>query len=89
MNGEKLVFVVDEDPSVKKALERLLNSAGMNTEAYASASDFLEFGSCDSNGCLILDVKMKDITGRELHQKLIQEGCEKTGIKSATIKGNY
>jgi len=74
--NEPMIYIVDDDPSVRKALMRLLNSAGMNTEAYASATDFLEFGNCDRNGCLILDVKMKDITGPELHERLIQQGCE-------------
>jgi len=74
--NEPIIYIVDDDPSVRKALMRLLNSAGMHTEAYASASDFLEFGNCDRKGCLILDVKMKDISGPMLHKKLIEQGCE-------------
>ena len=73
---EPVIYIVDDDPSVRKALMRLLNSAGMTTEAYASAVDFLEFCDYDRNGCLILDVKMKNMSGPELHEKLLQQGCE-------------
>ena len=55
MTEEKpVVYVVDDDPSVRKALERLLRSAEYDAKTFASPSEFLDFSSPDTPGCLIL-----------------------------------
>jgi len=66
--------VVDDDPSVLKALERLLRSAGHDAKIFSSAFEFLDFNHPDAPGCLILDIKMPKINGLELQDRLLEKG---------------
>lgn len=68
------VFVIDDDPSVRKALARLLRSAGHQTETFISAEEFLSRPHYDGPGCLILDVKMPGQSGLDLQEVLAKEG---------------
>ncbi|HAA04425.1 MAG TPA: DNA-binding response regulator, partial [Syntrophobacteraceae bacterium] len=71
MKDEKpVVYVVDDDPSVLKSLERLLRSASFDVETFSSALEFLDFHHRDAPGCLILDVKMPELSGLELQERL-------------------
>ncbi|MCU0596893.1 MAG: response regulator transcription factor [Desulfobacterota bacterium] len=75
MTEEKpIVYVVDDDPSVRKALERLLRSAGHDAKAFASAFEFLNFSHPDAPGCLILDIKMPKVSGLDLQDRLSEKG---------------
>lgn len=67
------VFLVDDDPSVRKALTRLMKSAGYHVETFASARDFLEWRNSNGrgSGCLILDVRMPGLSGLDLQQQLL------------------
>jgi FixJ family two-component response regulator len=67
---EPIVYVVDDEPSVRKSLARLLKAAGHRVEAFASAQEFLERVHRSGIGCLILDVQMPDLNGLELQQAL-------------------
>jgi RNA polymerase sigma factor (sigma-70 family) len=64
--GKPVVFVVDDEASVCKALARLLRSAGHQVETFTSAADFLKRGHHDGPGCLVLDVRMPGVTGLDL-----------------------
>lgn len=65
------VFVVDDDASVRKGLERLLRSAGYRTESFASAVGFFERWQRDPiPGCVLLDVRMPGLDGFQLQQAL-------------------
>jgi RNA polymerase sigma factor (sigma-70 family) len=66
------VFLVDDDPSVRKALTRLLRSAGYVVQGFPSARDFLDSAdrSHQSRGCLILDVRMPGLSGLDLQHEL-------------------
>ena len=68
------VYVVDDDVSVLKALERLIRSAGFNAETFDSAREFLNRGEYDSPCCLVLDVRMPDLSGIDLQQELSKLG---------------
>ena len=68
-----VVFVVDDDPSVRKALGRLLRSAGLRAEAFASAEEFLGWDRPDAPGCVVLDVQMPGLNGLELQRTLDEE----------------
>ncbi|HHU82449.1 MAG TPA: response regulator transcription factor [Firmicutes bacterium] len=71
------VFIVDDDPSVRKSLERLLRASGFTTQAFASAEDFLACRPCQNPkepACLVLDVRMPGISGINLQQKLAKTG---------------
>lgn len=71
--SEPTIFIIDDDSSVRKALTRLLMAAGMNTESFASAKDFLATAKYKVPGCIVLDVKMPGMTGPELHEKLRED----------------
>jgi len=65
------IFVVDDDPLVRKALQRLLKSAGYFTETFPSAKEFLASGfRSEGPACLILDVKMPGLSGFDLQEEL-------------------
>jgi len=68
------VFVVDDDPSVRKSLTRLLATAGYAVEAFASAREFLARERHAGPSCLVLDVRMPGLTGLELQEALAAAG---------------
>lgn len=71
------VFIVDDDPSVRKSLERLLRVSGYKTQAFASAEEFLACRPCQNPmepACLVLDVRMPGISGLNLQQELGKAG---------------
>jgi FixJ family two-component response regulator len=68
------VAVVDDDASVRKALSRLLGSAGYRTVSYASGAEFLETLSSHVPDCLVLDVHMPQMSGIEMLWRLVASG---------------
>jgi len=64
------VFIIDDDPSARRGLTRLVKASGMHVESYASAGDFLDSGKYGGPGCIVLDVRMPEMTGPELQEKL-------------------
>jgi FixJ family two-component response regulator len=69
-----MVFVVDDDPSVRKSLTRLIGSAGYAVEAFASAREFLARKRYPGPCCLVLDVRMPGLTGLDLQEALASAG---------------
>jgi len=69
-----LVFVVDDDPSVRRSVTRLLESSGYAVEAFASAREFLARAPHPGPCCLVLDVRMPGLTGLELQERLVAGG---------------
>lgn len=63
---EATVFVVDDDASWRRAVQRLLHSVGLSVETFASAQEFLGRQSPTSPACLVLDVRMPEVNGLEL-----------------------
>jgi FixJ family two-component response regulator len=72
--GSPMVFVVDDDPSVRRSVTRLLESAGYAVEAFASAREFLARPPHPGPCCLVLDVRMPGLTGLELQERLVAGG---------------
>ncbi len=66
------VFVVDDDPSVRTAVQRLLASVGLPCETFANAADFLNRSTTGVSGCLVLDVRMPGASGLDLQRMLNQ-----------------
>jgi FixJ family two-component response regulator len=69
-----LVFVVDDDASVRKSLVRLIKAAGYEAEAFGSVGDFLARRPYDGPCCLVLDVRMPGLTGLDLQEALRAAG---------------
>ena len=65
-----IVFVVDDDISVRESLELLIRTAGWGVETFRSATDFLAYPRTDVPCCLVLDVSLPDLNGLELQQRL-------------------
>ena len=74
MDAARHIFVVDDDPSVLTAMERLLRSCGFAVETFASGREFLAAVSPETTGCAILDVQMPGMTGLELQDKMTTSG---------------
>ncbi len=68
------VAVVDDDPSLRKAVGRLLRGAGFRVEELASAEEFLAARRLDATGCLVLDLQMPGVDGLELQRRLNEPG---------------
>jgi|WetSurMetagenome_2_1015567.scaffolds.fasta_scaffold746117_1 two-component system, LuxR family, response regulator FixJ len=68
--NSKPIYVVDDDPSVRGALKRLLGSHGFTVKTFSSGQRFLEFVGLNAEGVLILDIRMPDMDGLVLQQKL-------------------
>jgi len=67
---EQTVFVVDDDAAVRDSIAELVDSVGLRTEGYASASGFLDAFEPERPGCLVLDVRMADMSGLVLQQRI-------------------
>ena len=71
----KFVAVVDDDDSVRTAIQGLLKSVGLSARAYASGEEFLDSGVQHLSACLIADIRMPGMSGLELQAKLNAECC--------------
>jgi FixJ family two-component response regulator len=65
-----VVYIVDDDLAVCSALRRLIRSVGLEAETFTSARDFLDAKHIDGPGCLVLDVRLPDLSGLNLQEKL-------------------
>lgn len=75
MLPDSTVFIVDDDEAVRRSLEWLVGSVGLRAESFASARSFLEVYHPDRPGCLIVDMRMADISGLELQEWLKDHGA--------------
>lgn len=68
--SEPMVFLVDDDPAIRKALPRALEKRGYTVKAFGSARDFLAGYTAHDTACLVLDLSMPDMDGLELQENL-------------------
>ena len=68
------VFVVDDDVAVRKSLKRLIESVGYRVETFASAREYLEQDPCIGPACLVLDIRMPEMSGLDLQDELTSSG---------------
>jgi FixJ family two-component response regulator len=71
---DPVIFVVDDDASVRRGLQRLLTSAGYRVRVFASGRDLLADPGADHPGCFVLDVRMPGQSGLALHETLVTAG---------------
>ena len=74
MTDEATVFVVDDDASVRRSLTRLLRAAGWNVETLSTAQEFLQRAPVSEPACVVLDVRMPEMSGPELHSQMTESG---------------
>ena len=71
-----IVFIVDDDDRMRAAMQRLLRTVGLNSEAFATPQDFLRHELPDAPSCLVLDVRLPGMSGLEVQQKLNEAGAQ-------------
>lgn len=69
------ISIVDDDLSMRRALRRLVRSAGYPVETFASAHDYLDATPRARGGCLVLDICMEGMNGFELQERLVSDRC--------------
>ena len=74
MTSTAMVFVIDDDQSMRKSLERLLDAARYKVELFKSASDFLSRSGHPGPSCVIVDVRMPGLNGIDFQKVLIEHG---------------
>ena len=70
-----IVFVIDDDPSVRRAIKRLIGSVGLQVEAFGAAQEFLESSRPDVPSCLVLDIRLPKISGLDFQRQLAEAKC--------------
>lgn len=75
MNAERpTIFVVDDDPSVRRGLARLIRASDLQVEAFDSAAGFLEGAPADAPGCVLIDLRMPGMDGLSLQEAIRRAG---------------
>ena len=73
---KSVIYIVDDDESVRKAVSLLLNSHGFRVEAFKRAEEFLAFKHLKTSSCLILDVRLPGFNGLTLQKKMTERGID-------------
>jgi len=74
--GDSIVFVVDDDQSVREAIKSLIGSVGLRVETFETAQDFLRSKLPDLPGCVVLDVRLPGLSGLDLQRELATHGIK-------------
>jgi FixJ family two-component response regulator len=69
-----LVHIVDDDEALRRALDRLFRSVGLNTRSYGAVREFIDADAPDMPGCIVLDVRLPGISGLEFQSQLAELG---------------
>jgi FixJ family two-component response regulator len=75
MPDNRRVFVIDDDPEVRRSLQFLFESAGLAAESFASAMAFLQRPAHDGPSCLVLDLRLPESDGLEVQERLARAGA--------------
>ena len=71
---QPVVFIIDDDASVRRGVEDLLRSVGLEVESFGSAQEFLARKRQDAPGCIVLDIRLPGASGLEFHRTLAESG---------------
>jgi len=80
MAGNAVVHIVDDDEPLRRALDRLFHTVGLETRSYASAQNFINAPRLDAPGCIVLDVRLPGMSGIDF-----QEQLDKLGIRLPVV----
>jgi FixJ family two-component response regulator len=72
--AHRTVFVIDDDPDIRAAMKRLLETIGLHTELFAVAQDFLQGKMPQAPSCLVLDLRLPGMSGLDVQRRLIEAG---------------
>ncbi|MBK6316909.1 MAG: response regulator [Blastocatellia bacterium] len=73
MSGGPVICIVDDDPSVRRALARLVRSCGLPVETHASAEEYLDAQHADGVACVVLDVHLGHVSGLDLRERIVAQ----------------
>lgn len=74
MSNKPLISIVDDDEALREATKGLMRAVGFLAETFGSGEDFLKFDRLHTTACLIADVHMPQMSGLELHRRLVMSG---------------
>jgi FixJ family two-component response regulator len=74
--AEAIVFIVDDDDSMRQSLKNLIGSVGLQVKVFASAQEFLRSKPTDVPGCLVLDVRLPGLSGLDLQKRMVDAHME-------------
>lgn len=74
--NDAIVFVVDDDSPIRESLKNLIRSVGLHVDTFASAQDFLKAKRPDIPGCLVLDVRLKGLSGLDLQKRMAEANID-------------
>ena len=73
--SQSTVFVIDDDTDIRQSLRRLLEEVNLHVEEFGSAQDFLTAHGTDTPGCMILDIRMPEMSGIELQKTMLRRSA--------------
>jgi FixJ family two-component response regulator len=74
--SDQVIAIVDDDPSVRKGLKRLIRSAGWKAETFASAQEFLDRPRTEAPSSLVLDLQLPGLSGLDLQKRMAEVGLD-------------
>src|SRR3546814_6570006 len=78
---ERLVYIVDDDESIRLSLESLLRSSGLRVQTFESAQDFLAFPKVGGPSCLVLDVRLRGESGLAFQEQIAKSGVDRKSTR--------
>ena len=75
-SGTPIVFIVDDDAAVRAAIQGLMKTEGLCSEGFATPQEFLNSSDLDNPGCLVLDVRLRGVSGLDVQGKLTEMGLQ-------------
>jgi FixJ family two-component response regulator len=73
---QPVVFVIDDSPSVRDALDSLIRSVHLNVQSFGSTEEFLLFKRPDAPGCIVLDVRLPGLSGLDFHREMAKSNVD-------------
>jgi FixJ family two-component response regulator len=73
---QPVVFVIDDDPSLREALKSLFQSVGLRVELLGSASEFMQSALPDAPSCLVLDIRLPRLSGLDFQAELVNSNIK-------------
>lgn len=74
--GTPIVFIVDDDAAVRMSVQGLLKTEGLRSEGFATPEEFLNSSHLDNPGCLVLDVRLRGVSGLDVQRRLSEMGLQ-------------